>query len=143
MANMDEIALTDWENSVPVSIRSDPLWKSDYYRLAMYLYDLVWMDCERLWRDFRGRAIVNQLTHCSGSVCANLEEAYGRGVGTPDYVRILRIALGEAHETRGWYFRSRHLLPDDLVERRLDIINQVIALLINTINRHRARISQS
>jgi hypothetical protein len=41
-----------------------------------------------------------------------MEEAYGRGVGTADDVRILRIALGEGRETQGWYVRARHLIPN-------------------------------
>lgn len=31
----------EWEETVPLKMRSDPLWKSVYYRLAMYLYDFA------------------------------------------------------------------------------------------------------
>lgn len=129
-----ELNFQEWEETVPERMRCDPLWKSAYYRFAMYLYDLAWRDCEILRRDFRGREIAGQLIRSAGSICANVEEAYGRGVGTLDYVRIIRIALGEARETEGWYYRSRFLLADDLLDRRLDTVSQVIALLVRNIS---------
>lgn len=126
-----------WEATVPDNLRADPLWKSSYYRMGMYLYHLVWLDCSHMRTDYRGRSVSDQLIRSAGGICANVEEAYGRGVGTADYVRILRIALGEARETQGWYFRARHILPNDLVDRRVDLITQVIAILVSTISKHR------
>jgi four helix bundle protein len=102
----------------------------------MYLYDLVWQDCQKLRKDFRGRAITQQIIRSSGSICANQEEAYGRGLGTADYIRILRIALGEARETQGWYFRSRHLLDKEVIKHRTKILDQIIALLVTNIQSH-------
>lgn len=131
------IDIKDWEDSLPEKLRSSPLWKSDYYRLAMYLSDLVWEDCSILQKDYRSREFVSQLTRSVGSICANIEEAYGRGIGTPDYIRIMRIALGEAREAQGWYFRSRHAFQPTLVEYRVEILNQIIALLVNAISRHK------
>ena len=125
----------EWAKSVPKRLNSDPLWKSVYYQLAMYLYDMVWEDTVILNRDFRGREIAKQLIRCTGSICANLEEAFGRGIGTPDYRRIMRIALGEARETQGWLLRSRHIFNPDLVEKRLDIVSQVIPLLVGVVSK--------
>jgi four helix bundle protein len=104
---------------------------------------MVWSDCETLRKDFRSREIVGQLLRSSGSICANLEEAYGRGVGSADYVRILRIALGEARETQGWYLRARHVLPEELLSRRTHLVSQVIALLVSTIASHRRKLANS
>lgn len=130
----EELALEKWVESVPKQMKADPLWQSSYYRLAMYLYDLVWLDSVTLKKDFRGKEIVYQLIRSAGSICANMEEAYGRGIGTADYVRIMRISLGEARETQGWYFRSRHILSVDLMERRHKAINQVLALTVTAID---------
>ena len=140
--NSDErtLSFNEWEEKAPKRLRDDPLWASTYYRLAMYLYDLVWLDCEYLRKDFRGREIVQQLIRSAGSVYANLEEAYGREVGTADYIRIRRIALGEARETQGWYFRSRHVLPQEVLESRLQICVQIITLLVRTISSHREKL---
>jgi four helix bundle protein len=138
-----ELVFEEWEKSVPTSLRSDPLWASKYYRLAMYLFDLVWLDCEKLKRDYRGKEILRQLIRSTGSISANMEEAYGRGVGTADYIRILRISLGEARETKGHYIRSRHILSDEIINKRLDLIDQVIAMLVGTIGKHRKNLSRS
>jgi four helix bundle protein len=132
-AMAEDLSFDEWLKSVPARVKTDPLRDSTYYRLALYLYDLVWSDCELLKGDFRGREIVHQLVRSSGGICANMEEAYGRGIGTPDHIHVLRIALGEARETQGWYVRSRHLLPGDKLNMRLDLINQVISLIVKSI----------
>lgn len=139
---MKDVEFDEWVDTVPEQLRNDPLWSSAYYRLAMYLFDKVWQDCEILSKDFRGREIVQQLVRSAGGISANLEEAYGRGVGSADYVRILRIALGEARETHGWYLRARHLLPDQLLELRLDIIKQITSILSSTIASHRSKLNK-
>jgi four helix bundle protein len=64
--------------------KSDPLWNSEHYRQAMYLYDQAWEDCDLLNKDFRGFEISRQVIRSTGSICVNIEEAYGRGVDTPD-----------------------------------------------------------
>jgi len=129
-----ELPMEQWVATLPQQLKKDPLWQSAYYRVAMYLYDLVWMDSEVLHKDYRTREIVPQIVRSAGSVCANMEEAYGRGIGTADYVRIMRISLGEARETQGWYFRARHVFPQDLLERRLQVLIQLISLLVTTID---------
>lgn len=141
---MDEaiVKFEDWEKTVPSYVKKDPLWESLYYRVALFLSDLVWDDCELLQKDFRARHFVGQITHSSGSVSANMEEAYGRGVGTPDYVRIIRISLGEAREARGWYYRSRRALPADLLEHRYKVIDHLISLIINLLNAHKGNLGK-
>ncbi len=81
-----------WEERASAALRRSPLWKSVVYRKAMYLYDLAWHDCDTLKVDFRGKAVALQLIRSVGSIAANLEESFGRGVQTPDARRILRIA---------------------------------------------------
>ncbi len=133
----------DWLNTLPDRLKSDPLWDSIGYRKAMYLFDLAWQDCVHLRGDPRGQEVIRQLIRSSGGICANIEEAYGRGIGTQDYIRILRIALGEARETQGWYFRARHCIPADLIELRLNLINEVISLLVTTISQQRKFVKNS
>ncbi len=82
-----EPIIEEWEETVPLKMRSDPLGKSVYYRLAMYLYDLTWQDCIVLKKDFRGREIVCQLVRSTVGICANLVEAYGRAL-------VLQIMFG-------------------------------------------------
>ncbi len=132
----------EWEKDAPKYMKKDPLWESLYYRIALYLYDLVWDDCDFLQKDFRARHNIGQIIHSSGSVSANMEEAYGRGVGTPDYVRILKISLGEIRETRGWYYRSRCALPADLLEHRYTVIDHLTSLVVNTLNSHKRNLGK-
>jgi four helix bundle protein len=132
----------EWEKTVPAYFKKDSLWESLYYRVALFLSDLVWDDCELLQKDFRAKHYVPQITRSSGSVSANMEEAYGRGVGTPDYVRIIKISLGEARETRGWYYRSRRALPADLLEHRYKVIDHLISLITNLLNSHKRNLGK-
>ena len=105
----------DWVTQVPDSITNDPLWNFETYRKALFLSDLAWHhDSEKLLADPRGKGIAWQIINSAGSVAANIEEGCGRGFGK-DYARFLRIALGSARETRGWYYRSRHLLDPNVV----------------------------
>lgn len=136
------VKFEEWEKTVPSYMKKDPLWESLYYRVALFLSDLVWDGCELLQKDFRARHNVMQIIHSSGSVSANMEEAYGRGVGTPDYVRIIKISLGEARETKGWYYRSRRALPADLLEHRFMVADHLISLITGLLNSHKRNLGK-
>lgn len=137
------VKFEDWEKTVEDFIKKDPLWESLYYRVALYLYDLAWDDCGIIRKDFRAAHHVGQLMRSSGGVSANMEEAFGRGVGTPDYVRIMKISLGEIRETRGWYYRCRHALPSDLLEHRYKVIDHLHHLAANTVNSHKRNLGKN
>lgn len=130
------VSFEEWMTTVPEAIRADSLWSFEAYRRALYLYDLVWADCDALMQDLRGRALVDQIVRSTGSIFANIEEGYGRGF-SKDRDYFLRVATGSARETRGWYFRSRHLLRADLLKHRIALAGEVIALLVNELSKHR------
>jgi four helix bundle protein len=132
----------DWEQTIADYIKKDSLWESLYYCVALYLYDLVWDDCDVLQKDFKARHNIAQLIRSSGSISANMEEVVGRGVGTPDYIRIIKISLGEIRETRGWYYRSRHALPDKLLEHRYKVVDHLKALVVNMLNSHKGNLGK-
>lgn len=119
----------EWLEQIPDSIRHDPLWEFTTYRQALFLTDLAWFDTEKVISDPRGRGIAWQLINSAGSIAANIEEGYGRGFGK-DYSRFLRISIGSARETRGWYYRSRHLLESQVVSHRLSLLDEIIASLV-------------
>ncbi|MCB0000959.1 MAG: four helix bundle protein [Anaerolineae bacterium] len=121
----------EWLGQVLPSITGDPLWNFETYRKALFLSDLAWFDAEVLLNDKRGRAIVWQLLDSAGSVPANIEEGFGRGFGK-DYGRFLKISLGSARETRGWYYRGRHAFDLSVVEHRLQLANEIISGLVTT-----------
>lgn len=127
-----------WQDGVPARMRAGPLWHYVAYPKALFLFELAWFDCEHLMRDRRGRAIAEQLIRSTGSISANMEEGYGRGLGR-DYARFLGYALGSARETQGWYFRARHLLSEEILKHRLALLDEIIALLVTTIKQQRAK----
>jgi len=128
----------EWEQGVPEAIRADPVWQFYAYRKALFLYDLAWEDCEQLMRDLRGRAVAGQLIDSVGSISANIEEGYGRGYGK-DRNYFLRVSIGSARETRGWYYRGRRLLSPAVLDHRLTLVGEVIALLVTELSQQRKR----
>lgn len=126
----------DWIKEVPKDVVNDPLWKFDTYRKALFLSDLAWFDCGKIMKDERGKSIARQLSRSAGSIAANIEEGYSRGYGR-DYARFLRIALGSARESRGWYFRGRHLLGQKVVTHRYLLLRDIISGLVQTANKQK------
>lgn len=129
----------EWKRKVPKRIKAEPEWKFYAYPKALFLYDLVWEDCEKLMRDLRGKAVAQQVIRSAGSISANIEEGYGRGIGTKSYLYFLRVAIGSARETKGWYFRSRRLLSTEVLEHRLALLDEIISLLATEMARHQKR----
>ena len=119
----------DWLKSVPNDLKQDSLWQFNIYPKTVFLYDLLWEDCERLMKDARGRAIAEQIIRNGGSISANIEEGFGRGFGA-EFAYFLRIALGSARETRGWYYRARRLLSPDVLQHRMQLLDEIIAALV-------------
>ena len=128
----------DWLTQVPESITQDPLWNFETYRKSLFLSDLAWYDSEKLLADPRGKTTAWQLIASAGSIAANIEEGYGRGFGK-DYARFLRMSLGSARETRGWYYRGRHVLEPEVVKHRMELADDIIASLIITADQQRRR----
>ena len=128
----------EWEQGVAEEIKSGPVWEFYGYRKALFLYDLTWADSEYWQKDRRGWAIVEQIVRSAGSISANIEEGNGRSYGR-DYARFLKIALGSARETQGWYWRGRALLPEPVLDHRIKLLNEIIALLVTEINRQLGR----
>ena len=112
---------------------SDRLESFGIYQIARKLFDDFWADSEVLQKDFRGRELVKQQTRSLDSICANIEEGFGRGFGR-EFPQHLKIARGEARESHGHYARRNHLLPADVIAQRLATLDHIIGGLTNTIN---------
>lgn len=123
-----------WEKEVASEVKEGPVWKFYGYRKALFLYDLVWADCDHWQKDRKGQAIVEQIIRSAGSISANIEEGFGRGFGR-DNARFLKIATGSARETQGWYWRGRKLLSPDVYQHRMALLDEIIALLVTEVNR--------
>ncbi len=129
--------IEEWEETVPRAIREDPLWRVRAYRLALFIADLGWQDITLLAEDRRTVSIADQLCRALGSISANIEEGYSRGTGK-DRARFYEYALGSARESRGWYYRSRHVLGDMTVQNRLSLLTEVIRLLMTMVPEQRS-----
>ncbi len=129
--------IEEWEGTVPRAIREDPLWRVRAYRLALFIAELGWQDITQLTEDRRTISIADQLCRALGSISANIEEGYSRGTGR-DRARFYEYALGSARESRGWYYRSRHVLGDAIVQERLRLLTDVIRLLLTMVPEQRS-----
>lgn len=119
----------DWEKTVPPQIKGDVLWKVTAYRLALFAVDLGWQDVTALMKDRRTIGLSDQLYRALGSTSANIEEGYSRGTGK-DRARFYEYALGSARESRGWYYKGRHILGEAVVQHRLQLFTEIIRLLL-------------
>ena len=112
---------------------NEPLLRYPFYIKALEFYDRVMEDTDKPISDERWRIIVKQLVRSAGSISANIEEGYGRGT-SQEFAHRLKIARGEACESKGWYRRSKKFLPSELVVCRRREVGEIIALLTSTIN---------
>lgn len=125
-----------WEQEIPETIKADPLWKTSVYRFALFLGDLSWHDVTKLQQDRRMRSLSDQLYRASGSISANIAEGYSRGTGK-DRARFYEYSLGSARECRDWYHKGRHILGEEVVTHRFDLLENIIRLLLTIIPKQR------
>ncbi len=112
---------------------SDRLESFGIYQLARQMFDDFWDDSEILAKDFRGKELVRQQIRSLDSICANIEEGYGRGFGK-EFPQHLKIARGEARESRGRFERCSRLLSPDTIAKRIELLGRIIGGLTKTIN---------
>jgi four helix bundle protein len=122
----------DWEESVPDVIKDDVLWTVTAYRLALFLNDIAWRDVKRLAKEVCTRSLSDQLYRSTGSVCANIEEGYSK-ISAKDRARFYEYSLGSARESRGCYYRGRHVLGEKVANHRMDLLTEIIKLLLTMI----------
>ena len=108
------------------------------YQKALELFDQVVDDTTHHLGERKLERLVSQQLASADSVCSNIEEGYGRD-STVEYRRFLIIARGSLRETQGRYGRLRHWLPQDLVEKRVALaeeINRILSATIVRLTRH-------
>ena len=139
MEKSDWTCYENWLATVPKQITGEEIWQFFGYRKALFFYEVCWLDCEKLSKHPLGQPVAKQLIRSAGSISANIEEGSGRGF-SQDRLRFLRIALGSARESKGWYFRAKNLLKSEVLDHRLSIISEIIALLITEIQNSKAKL---
>ena len=126
-----------WATTVPAEITDDSLWKMEAYRLALFAADVAWHDGTRLAGDRRTWDVASQLYRAVGSIEANISEGYSRGSGR-DRARFYEYALGSARESRGWYYKGRHVLSEPVTQHRLRLLTHITRLLLAMVPDQRA-----
>src|SRR4030067_1350414 len=108
------------------------------YQKAQALFDLVIKDMEALKADPRCYRLIAQQVASVDSICANVEEGYGR-LSRVEYVRFLDIARGSARETRGRYERMTHWLDHEVIKQRIALLDEIIGILTSSIQTMRKK----
>jgi four helix bundle protein len=126
----------EWQDTVFVEIKNDPIWKLEVYRLALFAGDIGWQDVLKLSKDKIMFSVADQLHRSLNSISANLTEGYSRSKGL-DRARFIEISLGSARESRDWYYKSKQVLPAEVVKHRMGLITQIISMLTPMITHQR------
>jgi four helix bundle protein len=108
------------------------------YQKARQLFDLVAADMEALKANPLCYRLVSQQIGNADSICANIEEGYGR-LSRVEYVRFFDIARGSARETRGRYERMKHWLDQDVIQHRIKLLDEIIGILTASIGTMRKK----
>jgi four helix bundle protein len=116
----------------------DKLYDFIAYQKACELFDLVADDMTPLVKNPLCTRLVSQQIAAADSICANIDEGYGRG-SKKEFAHFLTIARGSAREVRGRYERMSRWLKDNLVESRIALCSEIIAILTKTVARLKAR----
>lgn len=127
-----------WLSEVPPAITDDALWRTEVYRLALFMGDLAWHDVCRLTQNRTLISLSDQLYRATGSISANISEGYSRASGK-DQARFYEYALGSARESRDWYFKSRYVLGPAVTEHRLNLLAQIIRQLLKMVPKYRGK----
>ncbi|MEQ8525755.1 four helix bundle protein [Gracilimonas sp.] len=125
----------EWEQKVPNEIRSDVVWKIEAYRLGLFLSDICWEDSNKIITEKRF-ALADQLYRSVGSISANITEGYSR-FSNKEKARFCEIALGSTREARDWYFKSRHIVGEEISQTRIDMLTSIAKLLQSMICNNR------
>ena len=107
------------------------------YQDALKLFDHVVADMDVLRKDSRCYRLIGQQMGSADSICANIDEGFGR-LSRTELIRFLDISRGSARETLGRYKRLKHWLPKETIAARVEIADRIVARLTKSINTLRA-----
>ena len=118
----------EWVDGVMSEIKNDPIWKLEVYRLALFADDIGWHDVLAISKEKLMWSVADQLHRSLGSISANLTEGYSRSKGL-DRARFIETSLGSARESRDWYYKSRRVLPVEVIKHRMGLTTHIIGML--------------
>ena len=107
------------------------------YQKAMELFhDFVDEDLPILEKTLAGRELARQQVRSLDSVCSNMEEGYGRKAGK-ELKRFFVISRGSAGESKGRYKRCRKFLSEEIINKRVSQLDEILAMLFVLISKLR------
>ena len=107
----------------------------EVYKKAVKLFDdFLEQDLITLKGSFAGKILAGNQLRCLDSICANMEEGHERK-SPKDTKNFFRLSKGSAGEARGRYKRLKTLLPEDIVNKRVAVLNEIRAMLASLIEK--------
>ncbi|MBA7531163.1 hypothetical protein ES705_23374 [subsurface metagenome] len=107
----------------------------EVYQKAVNLFEeFLEQDLPILRRSFVGKTLARNQLRSLDSICANMEEGYERKSGK-EIKNFFRISKGSSGEARGRYKRLRKILPDEIINKRVTVLNEIRAMLASLINK--------
>ena len=107
----------------------------EVYQKAVKLFeDCVEEDLSILKENFIGRTLASNQLRSLDSICANMEEGYERKSGK-EIKNFFRMSKGSVGESRGRYKRLNKVLSQEIINKRVAILNEIRAMLESLINK--------
>jgi len=107
----------------------------EVYQKAVKLFDdFLEQDLPILERSFIGRTLAKNQLRSLDSICANMEEGYERKSGK-EIKNFFRMAKGSTGESRGRYKRLNKVLNQEIINKRVAVLNEIRAMLESLINK--------
>ena len=125
-----------WLGDVRTEITNDPIWKLEVYRLGLFAGDIGWEDVLFIAKKSLMLSVADQLHRSIDSISVNLTEGYSRSKG-PDRARFIEASLGSARESHEWYYKSRHVLPAEVLNHRMGLTTRIVSMLAPMISHQR------
>lgn len=127
-----------WASTVPSEITADPLWHMEVYRIALFIGEICWADVCKLAPDRRMLEVSDQPYRSVGSISANIAEGYSKA-SKKDQARFYEYSLGSARESRDWYYKSRHILSEEVALHRMRLLVSIVRTLLKLVPEFRGR----
>lgn len=109
----------------------------EVYQKAVKLFDdFMELDLPMLKESFVGRTLAGNQLRSLDSICANMEEGYERKSGK-EIKNFFRMSKGSTGESRGRYKRLAKLLPREVIQKRVAILNEIRVMLESLIRKWR------
>lgn len=128
----------EWQATILDMVKNDALWKMAVYKYALFVGELGWFDVTKIQGDARLYKVSDQLYGALGSISANISEGYSRG-SSKERAHFYEYSLGSARESRDWYYKSRHVLGEEVYLHRVNLLTQIVRLLLIMVPQQRGR----